>query len=322
MATTAEVYDKIKALATDQAQVVAKLPSDKYPQDDDGQNEQAAVGSAQVLIKRLNASDEKIKRSKAEKPPDYRGIADEAAGAGARHISDISKQINEIFIKGKADARLPDEIRKYMTSAVDVYAQMGKLADDLNKQTKDLGALKLDDLRTSLKAKDSVLVIGDTDMRVIPKDQMWKADLEKLRQYTQGEEIKEKFAGEQAISTAILALNQNKKQKVCFVRNGGPPLTGAGSLFGRGGPLAEVAGRLRDYNFDVTEKDLSGMWAMQQQMQQQQMPSEPEPSDEQIKDAVWVVLNFPSQQPDLQQPMPTPTMARKSPIISTLAATR
>ena len=40
----------------------------------------------------------------------------------------------------------------------------------------DLGALKLDDLRTSLKAKDSVLVIGDTDMRVIPFDLMWKVD--------------------------------------------------------------------------------------------------------------------------------------------------
>ena len=33
------------------------------------------------------------------------------------------------------------------------------------------------------------------------------------------------------------------------------------------------------------------MWAMQAQMQQ--MPAAPEPSDEQIKDAVWIVLVVP-----------------------------
>jgi hypothetical protein len=40
----------------------------------------------------------------------------------------------------------------------------------------------------------------------------------------------------------------------------------------------------------VLEKDISGMWEMQQQMQRQQMPSPPEPSEEQLKDAIWIVL--------------------------------
>src|SRR5205823_1713916 len=61
------------------------------------------------------------------------------------------------------------------------------------------------------------------------------------------------------------------------------------------------------YNFDVQEKDLSGMWAMQAQMQP--MPSPPEPSDEQIKDAIWIVLNFPTAQ---QQPgMPSTPIGPK-----------
>src|SRR5205814_9935271 len=96
--------------------------------------------------------------------------------------------------------------------------------------------------------------------------------------------------------------------KVCFVRGGGPPLTTPGfPPFQRGGPMAEIAARLRDYNFEVLEKDLSGMWAMQAQMQQ--MPSPPEPTDEQVKDAVWIVLDFPTGQ---QNPMmPSPTIATK-----------
>jgi hypothetical protein len=39
------------------------------------------------------------------------------------------------------------------------------------------------------------------------------------------------------------------------------------------------------------EKDLTGMWAMQSQMSGQ--PSPPDATDEQLKDAVWIVLMFP-----------------------------
>ena len=69
----------------------------------------------------------------------------------------------------------------------------------------------------------------------------------------------------------------------------------------RGGPLASVADRLRNYNFDVVEKDLSGQYSMQAQMQG--MPAPPEPSDADIKDAIWVMLPLP--QGRQQMPMPT-----------------
>src|SRR5439155_27002703 len=60
----------------------------------------------------------------------------------------------------------------------------------------------------------------------------------------------------------------------------------------RGGPLSAVADRLRHYNFDGVEKDLSGQYAMHAQMQG--MPPQPEPSDEELKDAIWIVLLAPS----------------------------
>jgi len=53
-----------------------------------------------------------------------------------------------------------------------------------------------------------------------------------------------------------------------------------------------VAERLREYNYDVVEKGSDRMWAMQQ-MQQQQAMSAPEPSDAEIKDCLWVVIDVP-----------------------------
>ncbi len=67
---------------------------------------------------------------------------------------------------------------------------------------------------------------------------------------------------------------------------------------------------MRQYNFDVQEKDLSGQWAMQARMQQQMMPPAPEPTDEEMKDAVWVVLDVPAQQQQQEQ-MPPPQIGPK-----------
>jgi hypothetical protein len=140
-------------------------------------------------------------------------------------------------------------------------------------------------------------------MRVLPRDQVWSIDAQQVRNLAPDQEVKPRFAGEQQITTAILALSQEKKAKVCFVRPGGPPLTTPGMMpFQRGGPMSQVGERLRQYNFQVLEKDLSGSWAMQAQMQQ--MPSPPEPSDAEIKDAIWIVMNFQGQENPMQPTAP------------------
>src|SRR5205085_3717044 len=73
----------------------------------------------------------------------------------------------------------------------------------------------------------------------------------------------------------------------------GQTLTQPGFMpFKRPDPFSMVADRLRDYNYEVLEKDLTGMSQMQQQMNQM---NPPEPSDAEIKDALWVVSATPSQ---------------------------
>jgi hypothetical protein len=305
---TPETYKKLREAATAEVTQTSKLPLDKLGEDDDSQTTYAALSTISGLPRGIQQSEESIKRLTNQKPPDYKGAVDSVNELMDRWSQRAGK-IAEIFDKSKSDAKLPPPIRDYMAQASPRYQAIKKLCDDLLKQTKDVGELKLDELRQSLRARDAILVMGEKDMRVLPREQVWQVDTASLRQLAPGQEIKPRFAGEQQITTAILALSQEKKAKVCFVRSGGPPMTTPGMMpFQRGGPMSYVGERMRQYNFDVLEKDLSGTWAMQSQMQRQ--PAPPEPSDEQIKDAIWIVLDFQGQQ---ENPMmgPTPNMGPK-----------
>jgi hypothetical protein len=297
-------YDQIKKLAAAEVQKVSALPVDQISDEDATQTVKLAILTVREFPKLLNQSKEKIDARLKQKPPDYKA-ATSSIEQNMDLFSQMTGRILEEFARAKDDKKLPEPVRKYMADAAPSYTQIKKLADDLLKQVKSLGELKLDELRQSLRARDAILVMGQNDMRVIPFENVWKADDRDLRGYAQGQELKPRFAGEQQISTAILALNEPKK-KVCIVRSGGPPLATPGMPpFQRGGPLAEIASRLRDYNYEVLEKDLSGMYAMQAQMQQQ--PAPPEPTDEQIKDAIWIVLAFPMTQQNPMMPPPNIT---------------
>ena len=81
---------------------------------------------------------------------------------------------------------------------------------------------------------------------------------------------------------------------VVFVRPGGPPLATAMSPEQQP-PFASIAQRLRDDNFDVQEKDVSGQSAMQESPL-------PEPTDAQMQSAIWIVVRF---QHDTQPDQPS-----------------
>jgi hypothetical protein len=247
---------------------------------------------------------DRIDRRLKLKPPDYKG-ATESVSSSMESLSTMAAEIVRSFKELGANKDVPEPIRKYMTESLPNYEQLKKLADEQVEKIKNLGELKLDDLRQSLRERDAILVMGEKDMRVIGRDKVWQVAPDRQALMTTGE-IKPRFAGEQQISTAILALTNEKKQKVVFLRPGGAPLTTQGfPPFQPSGPLAEIAQRLRDYNFEVLEKDLSGQWAMQAQMRGGGMPPEPEPTDEDIKDAIWVVLGGPNPQ-QMQMGMPPP----------------
>jgi hypothetical protein len=299
-------FDKLNKIATDEAAQVTKLPLDQADTPELQQTVGLAIFSVQNLPKQLQKGNEAMDRLlKNTKPPDYKR-ATEAVQSNMETLSTLVGQVIDDFSHYKDDAKVPEPIRKYIAESTPRYEQIKKMADDVATEVKNLGELKLDELRQNLRQQNSILVMGENEMRSLTFDQVWPTDAD-VKNYVQDAPVKRRFAGEQQISTAIFSLQQKGKRKIVFVRPGGSPLTEAAvPLFRRGGPLSMIADRLRDYNFDVLEKDLSGMWAMQQQMQQQQMPSAPEPTDEQIKDAIWIVVNIPNDQQQPGMPPPAP----------------
>ena len=112
------------------------------------------------------------------------------------------------------------------------------------------------------------------------------------------------FAGEQALSSALLGMVHAKKPTLLFVTSGGPAVTPmpTNPMMGGGmpAPYGEMAERLRRANFIVEDWDV------------QRSPELPAIED--ASDKIVLVL-VPPQQPDTRMPMPPPDPAAYGPAI-------
>ena len=307
----AKYFAPIRAFSAAEAQRLAALPIDRMKQDEVNQTMGTVSDTLAGLPGRLDKVQKSIGSLTKQKVPDYKGAAD-AIQSELASDADLLNKIGGAYVQllgtPQDAALISPPLKAYLTDAAGRFDDMKKTVDAADADYKKLGDLKLDDVRQKLREKDAILVLGPGDMRSLSFDQVWQADTSKAayRNSTDAT-IKPKFAGEQMITGAILQLTEAKKPKVVFLRPGGGPLTAEGFMGINAGPLSAIASRLRDYNFDVLEKDLSGQYAAQAQMQGEQVA--PDPTDDEIKDAVWVMINFPVQQ---QSPdMPPPTNAPK-----------
>lgn len=299
------IYDQLSKMAADESDKVNKLPLTQITSKDVAITAVVTIATVRNLPKYLEDTQKAVDKALKQRPPDYKGGVETLERDMAELLLNVGKIIED-FGRQKSDPKVSQEIRTYMAESLPRYEAMKNLAQDLTKRISELGKLKLDDLKQSLKAKNTILVMGPDDMRVLPFDRVWEKP-DELRGFSSDGKVKRRFAGERQVTSAILALTNKGKSKVVFIRPSGGPLASPGIPgFQAPGPFAAVAERLREYNFEVLEKDLSGMWAMQSQMQG--MPAAPEPSDEEIKNAVWIVLNIPTR----SSPMgPPPSIAAK-----------
>jgi hypothetical protein len=300
-------FEVINAFAKSEADKVRALPFDQIEKNESsaelGETLTITFLTVQGFPEALDRSKLQVDRLLKQKPPDYKG-ATEIVNESMTMLTGMLERIIADFKGSVAKPGIPAGIKTYFAESLTRYEGVKKLADEIIAEIGHLGELKLDSLRQSLKAQNAILVMGDNELKVLPQEKVWQKDVDR-RAAPGSDPIKPRFAGEQQISTAILSLTSEKKPKVVFIRPGGPPLTQA--MFRRRAPFSDVADRLRDYNFTVLEKDYTNMWQMQAQMQQ--MPVPPEPTDEDIKDAIWIVVNFPAQPSPMG--MPPPSLAPK-----------
>ncbi|HWE02111.1 MAG TPA: Gldg family protein [Tepidisphaeraceae bacterium] len=299
-------YDQIKKLTDAEADAIKKFSASDEPGADSQQSSIADFVRTihDVLPERLNDARTAVDRELKKKHPDYKG-ATTVAKEQMENVSTLAGAVVDQLPLIQQSKEVPAEFKKYLADSVPNYEKIKKLADDAIEKAGKLGELKVDQLEQALNVENPILVLGENDWRILSQRQVWQDDTD-ARALNAGAKVTPRFAGEQQVTTAIYGLEHPIKQKICFVRGGGPPVTAAGfPPFIPSGAMSTIAEQFREYNFDVTEKDLSGQWAMQQQMQRQQMPSAPEPSDDQIRDAIWVVLDLPQEQQQGMPPQPS-----------------
>lgn len=121
---------------------------------------------------------------------------------------------------------LSDELREFFQQASARYGPVLSAVRGLLDQTKDLKDVKVEELYNGLtrwRTSPPVLVENEREARVIPFWDLWPAPA--APEAPVGPDGEDRvFAGEAAISSAILQLTQKDKTAVVFVRVGGTPL--------------------------------------------------------------------------------------------------
>lgn len=325
-------YKQLTQLTAVEAAQMTGMTNETLPDNEVGQSIQAIFNTIRKIPDILRENHTDVDQGMHETHPDYKGITTSIQSTLDK-VSKLEDAIGKFFGQHKGDADLSPGVKQYMSQSVSRHEAIKKIADDENAKIAKLGELKIDELRRALNVPNPILVLGDTDWRILNEGQVWTTNAG-AQQWADGK-IRPSFAGEQQVTTAIFSLTQTKKPKVVFLRPGGAPLTNAGfPPFQPSGPFSEIAGRMRQYNFDVLEKDLSGQWAMQSQARG--MPAAPEPGWEEIADAVWVVIDSGGAQagpdpigPKLAEHLghggaalvlvnPTPGASGPDPVVSTL----
>lgn len=292
--------EEIKKLASQEVEKMRALPDVEFKDERQVATLNAAFNTVRGFPAFLDLINEGIKEelNPDNKLPDYKGQVQNVEGS----LSTFGRQSEAVrkALEQLRDAETaPQAARDYAKDAAPRFEALKKQADDVLAKIKGLGELKLDDVRKKLIPRDeteppppAIAVMGKDDIRVIDDQALWKSGQSTGLTGAADERVKLRFAGEQQITSAILGLQSATKPKVAFIRAGGPPRTTGGMM---AEPVfSEVAERLKAYNFDVIEKDISGSWAMQ--AMQRGAPPTPEPSDEELKGATWVVLAEPAQQ--------------------------
>src|SRR5688572_14248070 len=232
-----EIYNKINGIITDEQKKLEGLPSMQKlqtakPEELKGQEWlegfSQTMGSVGDLSKMVVESRESIERILKQKIPDYKGAVD-SIQSGMTLMSQLAGGLSEAFKKAKDVEKYPQDVRQYMEQAIPRFEEIKNLAEGLEKRIKELGELKLDTLKQSLDQDDTILVMGPNDVRILPRSKIWQTvDREQL--LSPDQKPRPRFAAEQQVTSAILAVTSNQKQKVVFVRPGGPPMT-AGNPF-------------------------------------------------------------------------------------------
>jgi len=276
----------------------SKLPFDKVQDQQLQQDISAAYLTLALAHKQISDLKTAVDSDLNQSIPSYKDGVDDTRNTYSS-VSQLLQQFSQVvgsFKDNPAFAKLK-EITDYAPQAAARADDARKNSDKLLDEISHLGALtELDEFKQELKSR-TILVMNDTGYKILQFDQVWKSPESNRFAAQESPDVQPRlnFAGEQQITAAIASLTSPTKQMVVFVRTAGAPLATAMSPEQQ--PFfSSIAQRLRDQNFDLQEKDASGQSAMQENPL-------PEPSDADMKSAIWIVVRS---RGDTQPDQPSP----------------
>ncbi len=172
-----------------------------------------------------------------------------------------------------------------------VQNQLLQLTDEFGQARRNLaGALgqlqsspmseEYSKLREQLNVSDTVVLVGDDQIRVVPLEKMFRLPQNAQQQQMAGGPQPEfQFLGEEKITGALIAMSLEHQPLVVFVQGGRQP------VLGYQGQYEQVANRLRNMNFEVKDWSLGGK---RNPMTGQPGPPSPPPTPAPGQKVVWI----------------------------------
>ncbi len=250
-----------------------------------------------TIAQRAQETEVDIKTLEADEIPRYGSAVDLVNDYLSQTQNDLERVQTWMTVDAKDVPEILPETREFFASASERYKAVLTAVTDLLDKAKDLERVKLEELYEQLKRGQTVLVETQNEAVVLSQDEVWPWRTNPNAPEPPDGDPRD-FAGEQAISSAILQMTQKDKTAVIFVRFGGEPLLRPGMP--PTGPMMQMPQApyrglnelLQRENF-VTEE-----WDVQTQDER--------PKVEDAARIVYVV--FPPEPPPQQNPMrPAPT---------------
>lgn len=193
-----------------------------------GLRESQGAAQARAILARLQREADNFNRAVAE----MRDATMPIYGESVKQVSSFANLVKE-GLKAELDwagqeqrtlATADIELKEWLTRAPERMQQLVGEAEALAVEASALKPPKLDDVGRELNGRSPIIVETAKEAFVVPFSDVWPMKFEDLQ--SGGDQDLRNFAGEAAVSSAILRLTQKDKTGVIFVRYGGePPFT-------------------------------------------------------------------------------------------------
>lgn len=305
-----ELNQRIILLAQEEAADFEQLIKDDAALARANQSSQVVFGWTQ-LVKDAQRTGTSIERLQSADIPSF----EQAATTLRDYLTDVQTWLGNVdawSAATRSSAGLAPATIERLASARDRHAPVATAIAEVLSRAQNIPAGKIEKIYQDL-ARSQVVVVETADgAEVQPEDAVWPFRTDASAPPPADGDMRE-FAGEQAVSSAILKLTQKDRTAVIFVRAGGSPLLGPDLAQMQmnfmqpppPGAFEQMNELLKRENFETLEWDVAAS------------PTPPQPQNASRR--VYVVLPPPLQRPNPMQGLPPPGLTPEQRALVTAA---